>query len=154
MQTTVPAGYVMDASRNCVLVTQATDVCPNVEGMQTTVPAGYVKDASGNCVVATVTAVVQAKTEVKTETRTHVVAASPTATPATATAAKPTAAAGPQEQPASGVLGATASSPQDSIAETATSGTLPFTGIPLWIVALIGAVLLAAGFALRRGAQH
>lgn len=38
------------------------------------------------------------------------------------------------------------------VGETAVSGALPFTGIPLWIAALLGAELLAAGFALRRTA--
>jgi len=54
-----------------------------------------------------------------------------------------------QEQPAGGVLGAIASAPE-AVAETATSGTLPFTGIPLWIAALIGGALLATGLVLRR----
>jgi len=59
------------------------------------------------------------------------------------------ASAAAQEQPAGGVLGAIASAPE-AVAETATSGTLPFTGIPLWIAALIGGALLATGLVLRR----
>jgi len=59
------------------------------------------------------------------------------------------ASAAEQEQPAGGVLGAIASAPE-AVAETATSGTLPFTGIPLWIAALIGGALLATGLVLRR----
>ncbi len=54
-----------------------------------------------------------------------------------------------QEQQAGGVLGTIASAPE-AVAETATSGTLPFTGIPLWIAALIGGALLATGLVLRR----
>jgi hypothetical protein len=53
------------------------------------------------------------------------------------------------EQPAGGVLGATARAAK-SLGKTAASGTLPFTGMPLWIAALIGAALLAAGLTLRR----
>lgn len=53
------------------------------------------------------------------------------------------------EQPGGGVLGAIASAPE-AVAQTATSGTLPFTGIPLWIAALIGSALLATGLVLRR----
>jgi hypothetical protein len=53
------------------------------------------------------------------------------------------------DKPAGGVLGAVASAPE-AVAETATSGTLPFTGIPLWIAALIGGALLATGLVLRR----
>ena len=59
------------------------------------------------------------------------------------------AAAAKQDKPAGGVLGAIASAPE-AVAETATSGTLPFTGIPLWIAALIGGALLATGLVLRR----
>jgi hypothetical protein len=42
----------------------------------------------------------------------------------------------------SGVLGA--------IARTATRGSLPFTGLPVWVPALIGLVLIGLGLALRR----
>ena len=50
-------------------------------------------------------------------------------------------ASGSNGMPAGGVLGAIAS---------VGSGVLPFTGFPLWIVVLAGAVLVAFGLALRR----
>ena len=63
--------------------------------------------------------------------------------------ASPPTPAAAQSQPAGGVLGAVASAPK-AVAQTATSDTLPFTGIPLWIAALIGGALLATGLVLRR----
>ena len=67
-----------------------------------------------------------------------------------AAAAPPSAA---EEQAAGGVLGATASAPQQN-AETGTAATLPFTGIPLWVATLFGIALLGTGLALRRGAHR
>ena len=66
-------------------------------------------------------------------------------------AVSPANTAAEQDKPAGGVLGAIASAPA-AVADTAISGTLPFTGIPLWIAALIGGALLAAGLVLRRTA--
>ena len=45
IQTSVPAGYFVDANGNCV-----QDFCPNLPGNQTALPPGYFVDANGNCV--------------------------------------------------------------------------------------------------------
>jgi hypothetical protein len=54
------------------------------------------------------------------------------------------------------VLGAQAGKPAASggvlgaVARTARSGQLPFTGLPVWVPALAGLVLIGLGLALRR----
>lgn len=55
----------------------------------------------------------------------------------------------PKSKSAGGVLGAIASAPA-AVADTATAATLPFTGFPLWVVALIAVAVLVAGLMLRR----
>ena len=75
----------------------------------------------------------------------------PVAAAGVAGAVSPTLHGKAKPKGAGGVLGAIASAPA-AVAETATSGTLPFTGIPLWIAALIGGALLATGLVLRRAA--
>lgn len=139
---------------------QESDVCPNIAGMQTTLPAGTVKHGNGACVetkaevtvtaqpTVTEVAAVQTTAQVKAQVAAQVKAAKAQAK------AQAKAAQQAQVQPASGgVLGAVASAPE-AIEETATSGTLPFTGIPLWFTVLLGTGLLLTGLALRRAAQH
>ena len=52
-------------------------------------------------------------------------------------------------KPLGGVLGAGA-----QLGRTAVKGTLPFTGIPLWAVALVAVTLIGFGLALRRRSAY
>lgn len=65
------------------------------------------------------------------------------------TIAKPKAQPKPQQQPVAQVAGA--QSPP--VAQTASAGTLPFTGSELGIFALVGAALLAGGIVLRASSR-
>src|SRR3989344_3262563 len=51
-QASVPDGFVVDESGNCVEDTPApaVDACPNIEGDQASVPDGFVVDGNGDCV--------------------------------------------------------------------------------------------------------
>jgi hypothetical protein len=82
--------------------------------------------------------------------------ATPVATPGAAPAAagavkgvqialKPTA----KPKPAGGVLGTTT-----RLGSTVASSTLPFTGLPLWIFALVAAALIGIGVATRRASAN
>jgi hypothetical protein len=52
-------------------------------------------------------------------------------------------------KPAGGVLGAT-----KTLGGTTTSSTLPFTGLPLWIFALVAAGMIGVGLTLRRASAN
>jgi hypothetical protein len=52
-------------------------------------------------------------------------------------------------KPAGGVLGAT-----KTLGGTTTSSTLPFTGLPLWIFALVAAGMIGVGLTMRRAAAN
>jgi hypothetical protein len=60
----------------------------------------------------------------------------------------------PATSPASSTSPAAAASPASStkgvLGTTASKGTLPFTGLPLWFPALIALGLVATGFSLMR----
>ncbi|HEY1273853.1 MAG TPA: hypothetical protein VGF25_03050 [Thermoleophilaceae bacterium] len=83
----------------------------------------------------------------------------PAAAPAPVATAKPAAAAPKTKQPTvtakpkshSGVLGAQKRlHPRKAIRSAARTGVLPFTGLPTWIPALLGAALVLAGLGVRR----
>jgi len=52
-----------------------------------------------------------------------------------------------------GVLGARKTVPRRPLAVTAQRGTLPFTGVPLFLLALVGGSLLGSGLLLLRTAR-
>jgi hypothetical protein len=149
MQTTVPTGLVKDSSGNCVApaTPASTDVCPNIEGMQTAVPTGLIRNAEGHCVVPVASAA--AVSGRASAPAGGVAGAVSPARVGKESAGKEKVAKAKAATPAGGVLGAVASAPK-AVARTATTSTLPFTGVPLWIAALIGGALLATGLALRR----
>jgi len=49
VQQTLPVGYSIDQSGNCVI--EPTDVCPNISDAQTEIPDGYEEDEAGNCIL-------------------------------------------------------------------------------------------------------
>ena len=93
---------------------------------------------------ATTTSTVAVTTTVQTTTTT---AAAVTTTPSNASGVKgasKTLSGQAASAPSSGVLGAA-----KTLGRTATTGTLPFTGLRLWIVELIGLGLIGGGVAMR-----
>jgi hypothetical protein len=99
----------------------------------------------------TTTSTVAATTTVATTTTTAAAAAvttAPTTTPSNTSgvqgASKTIAAPAASSTPSSGVLGTA-----KTLGRTATTGTLPFTGLRLWIVELIALGLIGGGVAMR-----
>jgi hypothetical protein len=153
--TTCPAGTTMNASGQCVTV---TPTCPagttiNASGQCATVtetcPAGTTMNPSGHCVSQTsVASSGGAATSLPS---------SPSAPPAggvldtTATLTTPA----PASAPASKQAGASNQAgafipPASNAARSATTGTLPFTGVSLWLVAAMGGAAALLGLAVRR----
>lgn len=57
-QSSVPAGYTVDAQGDCVKIITPptpTDVCPNISGNQSSIPTGYHADNQGNCIIDSIT---------------------------------------------------------------------------------------------------
>lgn len=46
-QQTIPSGYTVDASGNCIVV--LPDICPNLAGEQSSLPYGYTLSSIGSC---------------------------------------------------------------------------------------------------------
>lgn len=141
---TVPAGYIVDASGNCVPEPPPVDVCANLAGAQAAAPPGTTIDASGNCVAPPPAAV---DTPVVT---TPVV--TPTIT--TDTAEQPATEADMEPDVAAQTTPAVAA--QETVAG---AGDLPFTGGELapwgvigWAFVVLG--LLAHGVGRRRARQR
>lgn len=114
-------------------------------------PTTQVTPAAQQNAIATSSSNIQSAVQVQSTVPGAVASAQAAAGGVSGVVASEGAAQKKNKQPAGGVLGAVASGPA-AVAETATTGTLPFTGIPLWIAALIGGALLATGLVLRRTA--
>jgi hypothetical protein len=103
-----------------------------VAGVQGSLPAGMTKDAAGNCVTP----------------------ASAPGSPQQPAPQPPPAEPAPSTPPTSGIAGAEKTiTPKEAAQRVRRVGrvaALPFTGMPLGSVGLVGLLLLSSGLALRR----
>jgi hypothetical protein len=131
--------------------TQPTVVSTQVVSTSTVTPAATVTPATASATVTPATSATTAGSVLGTQATLTPATSSSTATPAAAggvkgavVALKPT-----KTKPAGGVLGTTT-----RLGGKVAATRLPFTGLPLWIFALVAAGLIGVGLTMRRAAAN